>query len=223
MADKKPVKEASLLPPGLSWSDHEKDQMWVSRYDEIHIETALWRYCVSRHKQRWLGTKRHQGPPSSYSEGKGIGWWFPAIWTKDFKPALPSPDRPSNPQMAARVGRVFSGAATVGIGNHPFPSMEEFRRWNLPADTLIVAADGTVIYPNGAVEKWTSIQQRLKPAKAAPPEPSKPQAPTEEPAVTPSPQLIAAMQRKEWLAKAERGEVEASPDPDAWRSEMTNT
>ena len=41
----------------------------------------------------------------------------------------------------------------------------------------------------------------------------------------PSPELVEAVKRKEWLAKVARGEVSVSDaaDPDAWRSEMANT
>jgi hypothetical protein len=208
---------ADKLPPELSWSDHEKEQTWVPRYDEKRMETALWRYCVSRHKQRWAGTKRQAGPPTSYSEGKGIGWWFPKLWTKEFKPgttsAVVARPRSTNPLPEADW-------------NRPWPELKEFRRWNLPVGTQIVAADATVIYPNGVVEGWASVQRRARAQMAdKAPEPSTPQAPTEEPAVTPSPQLVEAVKRKEWLAKVARGEVSVSDaaDPDAWRSEMTNT
>lgn len=112
------------------------------------------------------------------------------------------------------------------IGLLSFPGLDEFRRWKLPVGTQIIAANATVVYPNGVVEGWASVQRRVRAQMVdKAPEPSTPEAPTEEPAVTPSPELIAAMKRKEWLAKADRGEVGVTDaaDPDAWRSEMTGT
>jgi hypothetical protein len=50
-----------------------------------------------------------------------------------------------------------------------------------------------------------------------------PEVPAEEPAVAPSPELLAALRRKEWLAKQERGEGEEPVDPQAWRLEMADT
>ena len=129
---------------------------------------------------------------------------------RPFRPierVVPNTDRPDNPQMAARVRHVFSGAATVGIGDHPFPSMDEFRSWKLPTGTQIVAADGTVIYPNGVVEKWTSIQRRVGKQTAAE-KPTQPDPLAVEVAVSPSPQTMEVMRRKEWLKKQEQEEKE---------------
>jgi hypothetical protein len=46
---------------------------------------------------------------------------------------------------------------------------------------------------------------------------------TEEAAVSPSPELLASLRRKEWLAKQERGEGEEPVDPQAWRFETADT
>jgi len=47
---------------------------------------------------------------------------------------------------------------------------------------------------------------------------------TEEVAVASSPELLAALRRKEWLAKQERGEEASEPaDPQAWRFETADT
>jgi hypothetical protein len=102
-----------------------------------------------------------------------------------------------------------------------WPGLQELQRWKLPVGTIFVAADATVIYPDGTVETWASIQGRTR--KEVPPEPSEPEPLVEEVAVAPSPELLAALRRKEWLAKQERGEGEEPVDPQAWRFEMADT
>ena len=134
-------------------------------------------------------------------------------------------DMPSNPQMAARLGNVISSTASAmnldALNWRGFPSLQEFQSWKLPVGTTFVAADRTVIYPDGRVETWAAIESRMR--KAAPPKPSEPAPLVEEVAVAPSPELLAAMRRKEWLAKQERGEGEEPVDPQAWRFEMADT
>ena len=43
-----------------------------------------------------------------------------------------------------------------------FPTPGEFKSWKLPAGTIIVAIDSTVIYPTGLVESWTKARQRSR-------------------------------------------------------------
>jgi hypothetical protein len=148
--------------------------------------------------------------------------------TRQFKPlerVFANPDIPSNPEMAARIRKVISGAAgrmnLDALNWRGFPSLQEFQSWKLPTGTIFVGADRTVIYPDGTVETWAAIESRMR--KAAPPKPSEPEPLVEEVAVAPSPELLAAMRRKEWLAKQERGEGEEPVDPQAWRFEMADT
>jgi hypothetical protein len=63
--------------------------------------------------------------------------------------------------------------------------------------------------------KWKGHTEEAR--KALPSWQDKP--PVEEVAVAPSPELLAALRRKEWLAKQERGEGEEPIDPQAWRFE----
>ena len=106
-----------------------------------------------------------------------------------------------------------------------WPELKEFQRWKLPTGTIIVAGNATVIYPNGTIEGWASVQKRVgKQAADRPPEMRQPEVPAEEPAVSPSPELVETLRRKEWLAKSERGEAAPEPaDPQAWRFEMADT
>jgi hypothetical protein len=90
-----------------------------------------------------------------------------------------------------------------------WPGLQELQRWKLPAGTIFVAADATVIYPDGTVETWAAIQGRTR--KEVPPEPSEPETPlTEEVAVPPSPELLAVLQRQEWEAHVRRQRNEAA-------------
>lgn len=108
--------------------------------------------------------------------------------------------------------------------HRPWPELKEFQRWKLPTGTIIVAENATVIYPNGTVEGWASVQKRVgKQTADRPPEMRQPEAPAEEPAASPSPELMETLRRKEWLAKQERGEGEEPVDPQAWRFEMADT
>jgi len=106
-----------------------------------------------------------------------------------------------------------------------FPGLDGFRRWKLPVGTKIVAADATVIYPNGTIEGWASVQKRVgRQAADRPPEMRQPEVPVEEPVVSPSPELVETLRRKEWITKAERGEEASEPaDPQAWRFETADT
>ena len=148
--------------------------------------------------------------------------------SQQFKPlerVFANPDIPSNPEMAARIRKVISGAAgrmnLDALNWRGFPSLQEFQSWKLPTGTIFVGADRTVIYPDGTVETWAAIESRMR--KAAPPKPSEPAPLAEEVAVAPSPELLAAMRRKEWLAKQERGEGEEPVDPQAWRFDVADT
>jgi hypothetical protein len=133
---------------------------------------------------------------------------------------------PSNPQMAARLGKVISSTASAmnldALNWRGFPSLQEFQNWKMPVGTIFVAADNTVIYPDGTVETWAAIESRMR--KKAPPKPSEPAPLVEEVAVSPSPELVEAMRRKAWLREQElRGEADDSDtpaDPQAWRFEM---
>lgn len=138
----------------------------------------------------------------------------------------PEPSPEARARMAAKLGKVISSTASamsVGALNwQGFPGLQEFESWKLPTGTIFVAADKTVIYPDGAVESWAAIESRMR--KPSPPKPSEPEPLAEEVAVAPSPELLAAMRRKEWLAKAERGEEASEPaDPQAWRFETADT
>ena len=104
-----------------------------------------------------------------------------------------------------------------------WPELKEFQRWKLPTGTIIIALDATVVYPDGAVEDWGSVQRRVKrPTAMLQVEPDKPLP--EEEAAAPSPELIAALKRKEWVAQREaQGDLPPDTgDPQAWRFE-TNT
>jgi hypothetical protein len=106
------------------------------------------------------------------------------------------------------------------IGLRSFPGLDEFRRWELPVGTKIIALDATVVYPNGVIEGWGAAQRRIGKPAAKQTEPDKPL--TEEVAATPSSELLAAMKRKEWVAQREaQGELPPdTSDPQAWRFEM---
>ena len=135
-------------------------------------------------------------------------------------------DMPSNPQMAARLGKVISSTASAmnldALNWRGFPSLQEFQSWKMPVGTIFVGADRTVIYPDGTVETWAAIESRMRKG-GSPPKPAKPEPLVEEVAVAPSPELLAALRRKEWLAKQERGEGEEPVDPQAWRFEVADT
>jgi len=147
---------------------------------------------------------------------------------RPFKPlerVFPNTDMPSNPEMAARVRKVISGTASRmsldALNWQGFPGLQELQRWKLPVGTIFVAADNTVIYPDGTVETWAAIESRMR--KGAPRELPKPEPLTEDVKVSPSPELVEAMRRKEWLLEQERrGEVsdsDTATDPQAWRFE----
>jgi len=148
--------------------------------------------------------------------------------SRQFKPlerVFANPDIPSNPEMAARIRKVISGTASRmsldALSWRGFPSLQEFQNWKMPVGTIFVAADRTVIYPDGTVETWEAIESRMR--KASPPKPAKPEPLVEEVAVAPSPELLAGLRRKAWLAKQERGEGEEPVDPQAWRFETADT
>ena len=102
----------------------------------------------------------------------------------------------------------------------PWPELKEFQRWKLPTGTVISALEATVTYPDGVIEGWGAAQRRIGKPTTKQAEPEKPL--TEEVGATPSPELIAAMKRKEWVAKREaQGELPPdTSDPQAWRFEM---
>ena len=104
----------------------------------------------------------------------------------------------------------------------PWPELKEFQRWKLPTGTIISALAATVTYPNGVIEGWGEAQRRIGKPAAKQAEPDKPL--TEEEAAAPSPELIAALKRKEWVAQREaQGELPPdTSDPQAWRF-MANT
>jgi len=107
--------------------------------------------------------------------------------------------------------------------HRPWPELKEFQRWKLPTGTIIVAANATVIYPNGTIEGWASVQKRVgKQAAERPPEMRQPEVPAEEPAVSPSPELVETLRRKEWLV-ARQTTAEEPADPQAWRFETADT
>jgi hypothetical protein len=71
----------------------------------------------------------------------------------------------------------------------------------------------------GSILKWQGhAEENRKPLASWQDKPL-----TEEPAASPSPELLAALRRKEWLAKQERGEGEEPVDPQEWRFEMADT
>lgn len=125
----------------------------------------------------------------------------------------PEPSPEKRAEMLGKLGSVLKFVE--------FPGLRAMEEWHLPVGTIFVAATKAVIYPDGSIESWAAIESRMK--KAAPPKPSEPEPLAEEVSVAPSPELLAALRRKEWLAKQERGEGEEPIDPQAWRFETADT
>jgi hypothetical protein len=103
----------------------------------------------------------------------------------------------------------------------PWPELKEFQRWNLPVGTIISAREATVTYPDGVIEGWGAAQRHVGKPVLAKPEQEK--LLTEEVGAEPSPELIAAIKRKEWIKDRElQGDpLPDTSDPQAWRFEMT--
>jgi hypothetical protein len=194
------------------YSGHELPLKFVARRVDGK-ETPLWRYCRDRFEQRWAHEKPRRDVPDAHEGGRS-GWWFPQTWVSDYHAAR-------HPvAVATRERSVEPPKFTQRI---VWPGLQEFHRWKLPVATKIVAADATVIYPNGTIEGWASVQQRVgKQAAERPPEMRQPEVPAEEPAASPSPELVETLLRKEWLAARQTTASEPA-DPQAWRFETADT
>lgn len=76
--------ETLLLPTGVRCDNRR------------FITTPQWTYCASRHRQFW----RDQGYlkraiPSNFRNDGEEGWWFPAIWLRDFAESRGVRSRPT--------------------------------------------------------------------------------------------------------------------------------
>jgi len=128
-----------------------KNPSFDERRDKrAYVDSALWTYGCERFREYWGSETR--AVPTNYRIDGDEGWYFPNLWVADFS-ALPALSR----QLTTAIPKRLLRKIDAGGG---FPDTTEFKRWDLPAGSTIIAQDATIHYPNGAIETWGQCRNR---------------------------------------------------------------